>query len=210
MPSTRGGVTAFARAPWLAIAIVALLAGCDRSAREAPPVLSELPEFQLLDQNGEAVTKSSLAGAPYIADFIFTRCPAACPRLTARMKELVIELPRDSRARFVSFSVDPDHDRPERLAAFAAKWEIRDPRWRFLTGERDAMWTLIRKGFLLPVEEQPDPANPFLHSNRFALVDAAGRLRGTYEAFEDEAVERLLADLAAIERDERDERGERR
>lgn len=167
-----------------------------------PPVLSELPELDLLDAAGASVTGATLAGRPFIADFIFTRCPAACPRLTARMKELAAELPAKSRARLVSFSVDPVHDRPEVLAAFAARWEIRDPRWLFLTGDRDAMWKLIRQGFLLPVEESADPANPFLHSNRFALVDSRGRVRGTYEAFDDEAVARLLDDLAAVEREE--------
>jgi protein SCO1/2 len=177
-----------------------LAAAC---ASPPPPVLSTLPEFALVDQSGAAVTRASLAGTPFVADFIFTRCPAACPRLTARMKELHLELPKESRARLVSVSVDPLHDRPEVLAAYAARWEIRDPRWLFLTGERDDVWSLVRTGFLLPVEEQADPASPFLHSNRFALVDGEGRLRGTYEAFEGEAIEQLLADLAAIEHEER-------
>lgn len=181
-----------------ALVLASLLAGC---AAPPPPVLSTLPDFALVDQGGAVVTKASLAGAPFVADFIFTRCPAVCPRLTARMKELHVELPRSSRARLVSISVDPVHDRPQVLAAYAGRWEIRDPRWLFLTGDRDAVWNLIRTGFLLPVEEQADPLNPFLHSNRFALVDGEGRLRGTYEAFEDEAIARLLDDLAAVERE---------
>lgn len=162
-------------------------------------MLATLPAFSLLDASGAEITKVSLAGRPFIADFIFTRCPASCPRLTARMKELELRLPKSSQTRIVSISVDPEHDRPEVLAAYAERWEIRDPRWIFLTGEREAVWTLIRKGFLLPVEPQDDATNPILHSNRFALVDAAGNLRGTYEAFEEGALDRLLADLAAVE-----------
>jgi cytochrome oxidase Cu insertion factor (SCO1/SenC/PrrC family) len=166
-------------------------------------VLSTLPEFSLLDQHGATVTSGALAGRPFVADFIFTRCPAACPRLTARMKELAGRLPDDSPARLVSISVDPVFDRPEVLAAYAASREISAPRWLLLTGEREAIWDLVRKGFLLPIEEQNDPANPILHSNRFALVDAEGRLRGTYEAFEAGALELLLDDLRALEREAR-------
>lgn len=162
-------------------------------------MLSTLPAFSLLDASGAPITNATLAGRPFIADFIFTRCPASCPRLTARMKELEMQLPEGSRARMVSISVDPAHDRPQVLAAYAERWEIRDPRWTFLTGEREAIWKLIREGFLLPVEPQDDPANPILHSNRFALVDGAGNLRGTYEAFEEGALDRLLDDLAAVE-----------
>ena len=185
----------------LSVALLALLlAGCDAGA-PPPPVLASLPEFALVDTSGAPVRRETLAGRPFVADFIFTRCPAACPRLTARMKELATELPRKSTALLVSISVDPDYDRPEVLAAYAAKWEIRDPRWLFLTGERDATWELIHKGFLLPVEAQDDAANPILHSNRFALVDGKGNLRATYEAFEDDAIERLLDDLATVEKE---------
>lgn len=174
-------------------------AGCGRPPRESPPNLSSLPQFELLERSGETVTRESLLGRPWIADFVFTRCPAACPRLTAKMKDLGGRLPASSGARMVSISVDPEFDRPAVLAAYAERWQVRNPRWMFVTGERDAVWTLIREGFLLPVEAQDDVANPILHSNRFALVDAAGNLRGTYEAFDPEALDRLLLDLAVIE-----------
>lgn len=189
-----------ARRSTAGLLVAASLFAC--APRESPPTLSTLPEFSLLDQRGAAVTRGSLAGRPFIADFFYTRCPAACPRLTAKMKEFAGRLPDGSSARLVSISVDPRVDRPEVLAAYAASREISDPRWLFLTGELEAIRTLVHKGFLLPVEEQSDPANPILHSNRFALVDAMGRLRGTYEVFEDGQLERLLADLEAIEGEE--------
>mgnify|MGYP001560681274 CR=1 FL=1 len=199
MRSLSRPTTACWRASFLACL---LLAGCVLSAPPAPPILTVLPDFSLVDANGAVVTRQSLSGRPLIADFVFTRCPAACPRLTARMKELLGQLSASSLVRLVSISVDPEHDRPEVLAEYAARWEIRDPRWLFLTGERGAIWSLIREGFLLPVEAQDDPANPVLHTNRFALVDASGNLRGTYEAFESGALDRLLADLATLEREE--------
>jgi len=183
----------------LLAAALALAAGC--GGRPAPEPLSRLPEFALTASDGSTVTRESLAGAPWVADFIFTRCVAYCPRLTARMKELRTRLP--ARVRSVSFSVDPAHDTPEVLAAYARDWQAEGPEWIFLTGERDEIWSLIRVGFLLPVEEAPDtPEAPVLHSNRFALVDSAGAVRGTYEAFEEDALDRLLADLAAVEREE--------
>ena len=52
----------------------------------------------------------------------------------------------------------------------------------------------------MAVEATPeDTTSPILHSNRFALVDAQGRLRATYIAFEDDAIDRILADLATVE-----------
>ena len=186
-----------AAAALAAIAIAA--AGCAHPA--PPPILSTLPDFALVDQRGAAVTRAGLAGRPFVADFIFTRCVAVCPALTARLKRLAGELPADSLVRLLSISVDPEHDRPEVLLAWAEARGLDLSRWLLVTGEHDAVWNLIRTGFLLPVEAQGDPGNPFLHSNRFALVDAAGRLRGTYEASDEAAMSRLLEDLAAVERE---------
>jgi len=171
----------------------------DRSSRRPPPeVIAPLPEFELLASDGATVRRADLVGRPLVVDFIFTRCALYCPRLTAEMKALGPRLP--AGVGRVSISVDPEHDRPEVLAEYARKWEVgAGDDWRFLTGEKEAVRDLVRKGFLLPVEDDPgNPAMPILHSNRFALVDAEGRIRGTYEAFEPEAIERLLQDLAAV------------
>ncbi len=164
----RGGLAGLAGLALLAVA------AC-RCPPEPLPVLSELPEFALLERSGATLDKAALAGRPAIVDFIFTRCPASCPMLTARMKELEKRLPESSTVRLLSISVDPEHDRPEVLTRYAEGWQA-GPRWLFATGERAAIWELVRKGFLLAVEATPeDTTSPILHSNRFALVDREGR-----------------------------------
>jgi protein SCO1/2 len=116
------------------------------------------------------------------------------------MKELAFRLGPEAEVRLVSISVDPEHDRPDVLAAYAGKWQVpKRPEWLFLTGEKGAVRELVRTGFLLPVEDAPENvAMPILHSNRFVLVDARGRIRGYYDAFEPDALDRLAADLDAL------------
>jgi protein SCO1/2 len=172
---------------------------CRSGGGEPLPVLSELPQFALTERSGAALDKAALAGRPAIVDFIFTRCPASCPRLTARMKELELKIPSSSTVHLLSITVDPEHDGIAELTRYADGWQV-GPRWLFATGERAAIWELIRKGFLMAVEATPeDTTSPILHSNRFALVDAQGRLRATYIAFEEDAIDRVLADLATLE-----------
>ncbi len=190
-------MTATSRLSLASLVLLATAAAC--RAPEPLPVLAELPPFALVERSGAALDKAALAGRPAIVDFIFTRCPASCPRLTARMKELEKRIPERSTVRLLSITVDPEHDRPEVLTRYADGWQA-GPRWLFATGERAAIWELVRKGFLLAVEETPeDTTSPILHSNRFALVDGEGRLRATYLAFEEDALDRVLADLARVE-----------
>jgi protein SCO1/2 len=190
---------------WRAIARLALSAlalagfGCERTAEV--PVWGALPPFRLVDQSAAPFGSEQLAGRSWIADFIFTRCPGRCPMLTREMVDLQAELlARGWRdVALVSISVDPEHDTPERLAEYAAKHGARPSAWRFLTGEREGIWTLSVDGFKLPVQAIEDTGEgPILHSNHFVLVDGRARLRGYYDAFDAQARDRLLRDLEAV------------
>lgn len=164
-----------------------------------PPVLGAVPDFRLTNRDGRTVARADLAGAPWVADFIFTRCPATCPLLTERLARFESELPDDLGVRLVSFTVDPEHDTPAVLEAYAEQHGA-PPRWLFLTGPREAIHRLSRDGFKLAVGEQPAgaPGEPIFHSTRFVLVDGQGRIRGYYDALSPEEPERLRRDLEAL------------
>ncbi|HEX2254926.1 MAG TPA: SCO family protein [Thermoanaerobaculia bacterium] len=176
---------------------------------EPPPVLVEVGDFTLVDQAGETVTRDDLLGAPWIADLLFTRCVLACPLMSTKMARLDRELPRvseqgrDPAVRLVSISVDPEHDTPEVLREFAAKYDASD-RWLFLTGERDEVIAAAgTEGLRLPFDPNPplvplQPGDNIFHSTRFVLVDAEGRVRGYYESESSEDLARLRRELATL------------
>ncbi len=166
---------------------------------DPPPILGQVPDFTLTNRDGRTVHRADLAGAPWIADFIFTRCPASCPIMTTRMARLNRELPPDLGLRFVSFTVDPDHDTPQVLQKYAASFQAPE-RWLFLTGGKDTLYRLSQEGFKLGValNTEPGTVEPILHSTRFVLVDGEGRIRGYYDGFDEESVGRLEGDLRAL------------
>ncbi len=162
-----------------------------------PQVLGQVPDFALLGRDGLTVRRSDLAGEPWVADFIFTRCALSCPRLTSIMRRLGAEAPG---VRRVSISVDPAHDTPQVLDDYARAYAVTDPRWHFLTGSLETIEALVIGGFKLPVLWEPPPElatpdEPIVHSNRFVLVDGEGAIRGYYEVTEEAEYEKLLRDL---------------
>ena len=119
------------------LALALGLAVAARAMRPHPPlpVLGQIPDFRLIDQRGAAFTTAQMRGHVTVVDFIFTHCPASCPRLTARMGELQARLASDrSDARLVSISVDPENDTPAVLADYGAKAHADPARWTFVTG----------------------------------------------------------------------------
>jgi len=79
----------------------------------------------------------ALKGKVVLMNFVFTQCGDACPLITAKLVQAKNELGEvfGQEVRFVSISIDPQHDRPQDLAKFAKKFDAVHPEWLFLTGE---------------------------------------------------------------------------
>lgn len=172
-----------------------------RASSAAPRVLASLPEFVLEDEHGASVDLYDLHGTVWVADFIFTRCAGTCPTITRHMAEIGNEIATTRQlkdVKLVSFSVDPDFDRPDVLLEYARTNGANPAHWTFLTGTRDAVRGLVRNGFKLPVGDQDDPKMPIFHSENFVLVDREGGIRGAYDALSGQGRSDLHAALAKL------------
>lgn len=168
----------------------------------APEPVGPAPAFELIDQLGMPRTNEDLRGKVWVADFIFTRCQLICPALTYQMSQIRDRLqqrPDWDRIRLVSFSVDPEHDTPEVLKAYGERFGAHPDHWLFLTGEKEAVWTMVEKGFRLALDESPENLQmPIDHSSKLVLIDARGRIRGYYSGLEETGHRALLADLDQV------------
>ena len=150
---------------------------------------------------GEPVFLSAFKGTPWIAGFVFTRCGGPCPRVIVAMAALSAEVGKDG-VRFAAFTVDPDYDTPEVLARYAALYAL-DDRFLLLTCPREAMYRIVQEGFKLGVaraEGAEAERHLITHSQRLALMDRAGAIRGYYDALDPEAMKRLADAARALAR----------
>ncbi len=153
---------------------------------KAPPVLGTVADFALLNQDGRAVTLADLSNQVWVADIIFTRCAGSCPVMSQSMKSLQDVLPPASRAKLVTLTTDPEFDTPPVLKKYAERFGADSNRWMFLTGTKAEIGKLAADGLKLsavPVkpEDRQNPADLFIHSTIFVIVDKQARLRGTFE-----------------------------
>ena len=205
-------------APWLAL-VAGVLLGLPlyvalRSLPREPelPVLAQLPPFHLLDQGGRPFGSPDLRGSVWVVDFIFTRCPSACPRLTGELKRLqpvaLAPIPEGALPiGLLSITVDPEHDTPQVLAEFARGAGADARVWRFLTGAAAAIEETVVGGFKQPMDRVD--AGPtggtfdIMHGTRFVLLDQHGRIRGYYDTGDAAQMATLREDLERLRRDPR-------
>src|SRR5690606_168937 len=104
------------------------------------------------------------------------------PVLTTQMANLHRRIDSPD-VRFVSVSVDPATDTPERLREYAARFRADTSRWSFLTGDPASMRLTIERAFRQPVGERHDLGDgryDILHAGRYMLVYRRVMLRRLY------------------------------
>jgi protein SCO1/2 len=163
------------------------------------PVVGPAPAFTLTAASGERLALADLRGKVLALTFIFTTCTDSCPLLTAKMAEIRRRLGADFGARihFVSITVDPQNDTPERLRRYAEQFGANVAGWSFLTGTKAQIDDVVRRyGAYAKKTERGGVEHLFLTS----LIDAKGLLRVQYLGWRFDAGE-MLADLQSLLRE---------
>lgn len=146
-----------------------------------------LTRFTLTERSGKKMGSEELSGEPYVASFFFSMCPSVCVRQNEHIGILQQKF-KDKPIRFLSISVDPEVDRPEVLSQYAQRFGADKDQWLFFTGDMDYITRVGGEIFSLGV-------HPKGHPEKFALVDASGKVFGLYTWTDPNQWQALQADI---------------
>lgn len=156
--------------------------------------------FELTDQDGHPFASERLRGKVWIAGFAFTSCVSICPMLTSQMANLQRRLAGEGdRVHFVTITVDPEVDTPERLRAYAEQHHADLSRWSFLTGDPTQVRATLQRVFFVPIGERRavEGGYDILHTGQLMLVDRNGQMRAMYPT-DAESLASLERDVARL------------
>lgn len=171
---------------YIGVALVILLFGIyvipkviNRFEKRELQKFSKVPDFELINQNGDTITNKDYEGKVYVVEFFFTTCPTICPLMNSKMLTLQDEFFGNPNFGIASFSITPSIDTPEVLKQYAKNTGIAHKNWHLLTGKpEDYMYNLSNEGFKLPAGKDGGTDHGGLyHSGNFALVDKDGYMR---------------------------------
>ena len=132
-----------------------------------------LADFAFTDENGEPFEMNSLKGKVWAASYFFATCPGFCLQMNYGIAAIADDL-KGEDITFVSFTVDPETDKPEDLKAYAQKIGADPKRWKFLTGPAERIQKLGQGSLKMPATKE--------HNDKLVLVGADGRVVGWYSA----------------------------
>jgi cytochrome oxidase Cu insertion factor (SCO1/SenC/PrrC family) len=174
---------------WLLPLLLCIAAGCTRGPSEEDHDYGPVGNFRLTERSGRPIAQDDLRGKAWVASFVFTRCTGPCPQITGTVARLQSELAKEKNVRFVTFTVDPEHDDTAELRRYADHFAADPERWLFLTGKEEDIYGLMRRGFLVHAEQNKGadrkPGAEVMHDTHLVAVDKKGHIRGYYSGARD-------------------------
>ena len=172
----------------------------------------QIADFSFINQNNEVVVNDSLKGNIYVANFFFTSCPTICPVMTKNMAYVQSKLSVFPNIKFLSHTVDPLNDTPERMLTYIEKLKGKNvnislDNWDFVTGSKEELYAIAQSYFVNVSTDSLAPGG-FLHSEYFVLIDKEGRIRsgfdkqknvvGVYDGTNDAQMKDLVNDVKVL------------
>lgn len=101
--------------------------------------------------------------------------------------------------KIISFTIDPKHDTIPVLKKYADKLGVTGNTWWFLRGDRDTVYQLAAKNYLVAVTQDSTAAGGYVHQGYFVLVDKRKRVRGAYDGTNADQVKQLIDDIKTLQ-----------
>ncbi len=194
--------------------LLLFLSSCSNGEKELPylgptdraggdTVHHRVPAYTLTDQSGQPFIIKAQGEKVIVADFFFTTCPTICPKMTEHFRQLQEKLKEEGlqdKVWLISHTVDPKHDSAAVLKAYAEKHKADTEHWKFLTGDKEKIYTQAAKGYLLSAGKDSTLPGGFLHSGQFTLLDRQRHIRGYYDGTKKGVVDKVLQDIRTLTR----------
>lgn len=155
-------------------------------------------DFQLINQNGNAITQEHYKNKIYVVDFFFTRCPTICPIMTDNMVKIQNEFIDHDDVMLLSLSVTPEIDSISVLKEYATGKGVIDKKWHITTGNKAHIYNLARKSYFAVVENGDGGLQDFIHTPHFILIDKEKQIRGIYDGTNDDETHRIIEDIRKL------------
>ena len=162
----------------------------------------DIEEFTFTNQEEESFSKEDLRGKVWVADFIFTSCETVCLPMTYNMSKLQKMLKDEGiqDVELVSFSVDPEVDKPDVLKAYGDQFNVDYTNWHFLTGYKQQEIEQFARESFKTIVVKPQNTDQVTHGTDFYLVDQNGKIVQDYTGLQEIPFEDIIEHIKILQK----------
>ena len=161
----------------------------------------QIPRFNFINENGRVVSHRDAEGKIVVADFFFSTCKTICPVMSSQLLRLQEKIKNENwynQVLFLSHTVDPEHDTPNTLKAYALRIGADTNSWHFLTGVAEDIYIQAEEGYMLTAFPSDSADGGFFHTDKVTLLDRNRHIRGYYDGTSTKSMDELYEDLKLL------------
>jgi protein SCO1/2 len=163
-------------------------------------VYHQVPDFKFMNQQADTLTWNSYKGKIIVLNLFYTKGNNYAVEFSNKAMGVYYNtFGRNKIINFVGLSIDPVRDTPAALLPYATKLKAKAGKWDLLTGDSTAVYNWINKELFIDVHQEFEKGEPkFVYSNLFVLLDPQHRIRGYYDATNQEALGKLDDEIKVL------------
>lgn len=159
-----------------------------------------IANFKLVNQQGDSLSLEKFKGKIILMNLFHANNRGfAVDFANKAMQGFASIYEKNAMLHFMSISINPTEDKPAILQKYATQISAKADKWDLLTGDSTKVYGLIRNGlFLDAIKTIKDGETKYTYNNMFVLIDSQHRIRGYYEATNNEALSKLDDEIKVL------------
>ena len=134
----------------------------------------KITDIELTDHHGKTLNPAKNDSCVVVANIFFATCPDVCPEMNSQVQTVAEKFVKNPKVRFISISIDPEHDTVAALAAYARRFKADKLKWQFCTANKTDIYDWVMNDLLLANEQK---GSDFIHDDKVAIIDRNGHIR---------------------------------
>jgi protein SCO1/2 len=169
--------------------------------KEIPDTIYHVIEdFKLVNQNTDTISLANYEGKVIVLNLLYTNGKGSGIDFANKAMGVFSSVYEKNRmVHLVGLTIDPTYDKPAVLAQYGKQIGANPQKWDLLTGDSSQVSSLIKNGLLLDAHQSiVHGVTKFTFTNMFVLIDSHHRIRGYYEATNQEALAKLDDEIKVL------------
>lgn len=156
-------------------------------------------DFVLTNQNGDTTTLKTWKGKVVVLNLFYTQVNSDGAKMSMKAMQGFNEMYQNNHmVHLASISVDSEDDL-KAISNVAKSQNAVAQKWDFLIGDTASLNKVVKRSLLLDaVDNSTQSERKFLYSNKIVLLDSQHRIRGFYEASNQEALSKLDDEIKVL------------
>lgn len=156
-------------------------------------------DFVLTNQNGDTTTLKTWEGKVVVLNLFYTQVNSDGAKMSMKAMQGFNEMYQNNHmVHLASISVDSKDDL-KAISNIAKSQNAVAQKWDFLIGDTTVLNRVVKRSLLLDaVDNSTQSERKFLYSNKIVLLDSQHRIRGFYEASNQEALSKLDDEIKVL------------